>query len=252
MTDHRFQRTALLYGPEAMAALMRARVTIAGVGAVGSFALEALARSGVGHLAIHDFDKLQETNINRQLLALESTRGRFKSDVAAERVRDINPNCEVRAFRTFINAETAADVLAPRPDILIDAIDSLNSKVNLLAAAVEVGIPVISSMGAAMRTDPHAVRTGDLFESRHCPLARFIRKRLRRRGITSGIHCVYSVEPRRKTHRATMETVHADEVPDEAAFGRTRETLGSSACLPGIFGLVIANEAIHRLNSTVL
>lgn len=243
----RFDRTRMLWGREAMDRLSEATVCVAGAGAVGSFAIEALARSGIGHLRIYDFDKVQASNINRQLYALESSRGRFKCELAEERVLDIHPGCDVRGIRLFINGETAEQVCDPRPDLLIDAIDSLNSKVNLLVAAHRESVPTLSSMGAASRTDPSMIRVGDLFQTRHCPLARFMRKRLRRRGIDHGIPCVYSEEPRRRNLEDSQSQAAPGETPDEADEGRARPTLGSSVCLTGMFGLRLAHEAIRIL-----
>lgn len=237
----RFNRTELLLGREAVARLAAARVVVAGLGAVGSYAIEALARSGVGHLRIVDFDEIRESNINRQLYALESTLGRAKVDAAAARIRDINPACEVDARKLFIGDESAASVVADRPDVLIDAIDSVNPKVSLLLAARAAGVgTIISSMGAAQRVDAASVRVGDISETDRCPLARMIRKKLKKKGVESGIVCIYSTE-------LPLEMEASAAVPHEEPVlrrGRLRRTLGSLATIPGIFGLTAANEAI--------
>ena len=236
----------MLLGPGGLARLRDARVLVAGLGAVGSYAVEGLARAGVGHLRLADFDIVQPSNINRQLYALESTVGRPKVEVAVERVRDINPACEVDARRVFIDGDTAPDLVAGGVDVVIDAIDSLNPKVALLRAAHGAGLRIVSCMGAATRTDPLAIRTGDIAATEHCPLARLVRKRLRRVGVASGILCVYSVEPPRN---AVPDVVSTDPVPPgfEHRRGRKRRPLGSLSTLTGMFGLIAATQAILLL-----
>ncbi|MBM9519273.1 tRNA threonylcarbamoyladenosine dehydratase [Desulforhopalus vacuolatus] len=234
----RFARTRLLLGKEAFSRLCGSRVTVVGIGAVGSYTVEALARAGVGSLRLVDFDCITASNINRQLLALESTLGATKVSTAAARIAEINPACEVQADELFCRNETLERILTPPPDLLIDAIDSLNPKTDLLEAASRRQIPVISSMGAALRTDPGAIRNGDLFSSTGCPLARNVRRRLRRRGIDSGIASVYSIEP-------SAGGIGGQEEFTEK--GRGRNILGSLSTIPGIFGLTIANMALLHL-----
>lgn len=228
-----------------MARLRRARVVVAGLGAVGSYAVEGLARAGVGALRLFDFDTIHASNINRQLYALESTIGRLKVEVAAERVREIHPECAVEACPLFIGADTIGRVLEGSPDAVIDAIDSLSPKVRLLAAAAQAGLYTVSSMGAATRTDPLAIRVGDLAATERCPLARLIRKRLRKFKVTSGIRCVYSVEPARPG-RDSAEPDAAEE-PDALRRGRMRRPLGSLSVLTGMFGLIAAREVIFHI-----
>jgi tRNA A37 threonylcarbamoyladenosine dehydratase len=246
---NRFHRTELLLGPDAMQRLRTASVTVAGLGGVGSYAAEALARAGVGHLRLIDADTVNLTNINRQLYALDSTLGQPKVELAAARIRDINPACSIEALKLYICDETLDEVLAPRPDVLIDAIDTLSPKVALLERAVQQGVPcILSSMGAGNKTDPGAVRVADLSATRHCRLARFLRKRLRRRGIHSGILCVYSEEE-------TGPVELPDEIPDfepapRTCDGRIRAPLGSTPWLPPIFGLTAAAEAVGFLTRT--
>lgn len=248
MDTHRFSRTELLIGREKLERLNRARVTVCGLGAVGSFAVEALARSGIGHLCLVDFDDVRIHNANRQLFALDSTLGKDKSEAAAGRVADINPECEVDARHVFVDRHTCWSVLEPRPDVLIDAMDSLDPKIQLIVAAVESGIPVLSSMGAATRVDPLAVCVGDVFHTFGCPLARLVRKRLRRRGVREGVRCVYSTEPRIKPSPQAEEEALAREADiEECARGRPRQPLGSMCIVPGLFGLLLAHEAIRQL-----
>lgn len=243
---NRFVRTELLLGAEGLARLRNARVRVAGLGAVGSYAVEGLAHAGIGHLRLVDFDIVQPSNINRQLYALESTVGRPKVEVAAERVLDINPGCEVDVRRAFIDGDTAPDLLAGGFEAVIDAIDSLGPKVALLRAAHRAGLWTVSCMGAATRTDPLSIRIGDIASTERCPLARFVRKRLRRDGIASGIRCVYSLEP------ARAPAPHdADTDPAAPGFehrrGRKRRPLGSLSTRTGMFGLTAATEVILHL-----
>jgi len=236
----------LLLGAKATEGLRGTRVTVAGLGGVGSYTAEALARAGVGHLRLIDADVISESNINRQLFALGSTIGRAKVDVAAERVLDINPACHVEAIQSYIDGESTDDLLSPLPDVLIDAIDTLSPKVGLLQRSVELEIPfIISSMGAANKMNAQAVRTADLSKTRHCRLARFIRKRLRRRGIHKGIRCIYSEETSRPAE-APAE-LPAFEEPSKTCDGQVRAPLGSSPWLPAIFGLTAAAEAVQTL-----
>ena len=244
----RFERTRKLFGSQALQRLADAHVTVVGLGAVGSYAVEGLARAGVGHLRLVDFDRIESSNINRQLYALDSTVGRPKTELAAERVRDINPACCVDTRPLFVAPDTVEEVVSAPVDILIDAIDSLNSKVNLLVAAVEAGVPVISSMGAARRIDPLSIRVGDISHTRACPLARFVRKRLRRRGVRHGVKCIYSIEHVPRTRRGAS----GDEAPcgrssEAPPGGRVREPLGSLSVLTGMFGLFAAREAIMEI-----
>lgn len=243
---NRFHRTRLLLGDDAIEKLKQARVTVAGLGGVGSYAAEALVRSGVGHLRLVDADGVSESNINRQLYALGSTVGQPKVDLAAARVRDINPDCEIETMKLFIDEVTTDSVLDPLPDVLIDAIDTLSPKVGLLQRAVELEVPIIiSSMGAANKTDPQAVRIADLSKTRHCRLAKFMRKRLRRRGIETGITCVYSEE---ETAKANVPDEIPDfEEPSKTCDGQVRAPLGSSPWLPAIFGLNAAAEAVKKM-----
>jgi len=241
--SERFRRLEMMIGADGLARLQAGRVTVVGLGAVGSYATEALARAGVGHLRLIDHDLVHESNINRQLYALMSTLGRPKVEVAAERVRDINPDCEVEPRRLFVHVETLAEVLAGEPDLVLDAIDSYAPKLALLGAAIECGTPLISSMGAALRTNPSRIKVGLLTETEVCPLARRLRKGLRQRGLEPRVWCVYSDEP------VDQAKVFPPEGAGEGELmrGRQRRALGSLPTLTGIFGLTVANEAIKQL-----
>lgn len=237
-------RTEMLLGPDAWARLARARVAVFGLGGVGSFAVEALARAGIGTLQVVDHDVVNPTNLNRQLFGLHSTLGLPKVEAARARILDIHPACIVDTRLGFIQNETVAELLRPRPDLVIDAIDSLNAKTALLQACVEAGLAVISSMGAGGRMDGGAIQVGDLAETRLCPLATKLRQRLRRRGIAGGIRCVYSLEPRRPSLPPQPQDVDAHVGP-----GRRRTPVGTISYLPAMFGLRAAQEAIQFLLS---
>nr|MBF0223114.1 tRNA threonylcarbamoyladenosine dehydratase [Desulfobulbaceae bacterium] len=243
----RFLRIERLLGPERFDRLTKSMVTIAGLGAVGGHVMEGLARAGVGKLRLIDFDRIHHHNINRQILALENTVGMSKVQAALQRVLQINPHCQVEALELFIDSESMEQVLHPRPHLLIDAIDSLNPKVSLLTACVSEKIEVISSMGAALRTEPNLVRYGDLMETSKCPLARRVRKALRKRGIGEGITCVYSTEEVTFEYIDPEEETVCDDALPEHGRGRKRRVLGSLPTLTGIFGLTIANLAIKKL-----
>jgi tRNA A37 threonylcarbamoyladenosine dehydratase len=246
--DQRFSRIARMIGEQGLNRLKASHVTIIGLGAVGSYAVESLARAGVGKLRLVDFDEIQTSNINRQLYALESTLGMPKCEAARRRVLEINPRCQVEAMNLFVHKETMDQVLAGPPDLVIDAIDSLTPKVELLANLVQRNIPMISSMGAALRTDPTQVRIGPLSQTRQCPLARKVRKGLMRRGISTDFPCVYSVEPLTDFPFNAIAIAPEDESDDPFLDrGRKRRTLGSLPTLTGIFGLTAANTALQML-----
>lgn len=243
----RFTRTRTFLGEDRFKQLQRSSVTIVGLGAVGGYAMEALARAGVGHLRLIDFDIVQQSNINRQILALEQSIGKPKVDVAKERVLAINPVCQVEALKVFAAEESLDQIFEHVPDLLIDAIDSMNPKTQLLAGAYNRKITTFSSMGAALRSDPRLVKIDDLSRTTSCPLAKRVRKMLRRNyQIESGIQCVYSTEKVDFTYHFPTE----DEQELPAPFsdrGRARNVLGSLPTITGIFGLTLANMAILHL-----
>jgi tRNA threonylcarbamoyladenosine dehydratase len=240
----RFLRTERLLGTDKMEILRSKTILIAGLGAVGSYAAEGIARLGFGSIGLVDFDKISRSNINRQLYALESTIGRQKAEVAGERIKDINPECKVRVMNLFVHKDTIDEIINPSPDLIIDAIDSLNPKIELLTFAYKNNIPVISSMGAALRTDPSKVITGDIFDTSKCPLSKLVRKRLRNRGVGKGIDCVYSTELINFTYIDPEEENEAEDIVNR---GFKRRVLGSLPTLPGIFGLILANMAYQKL-----
>lgn len=243
--DERFARTERLIGTEALERLHGAFVTVVGLGAVGSYAIEGLARAGVGRLRLVDFDVVRPTNINRQLYALESTLGQSKALLAKQRVTDINPRCAVEALQLFAHTDTLSEILSGPPQLVIDAIDSLTPKVELITAASRSGIPLLSSMGAALRTDPAQVRTGPLAEVTTCPLARRIRPYLRARKVPMDFTVVYSLEPVDNSVLTAPNTKPPEHEYLER--GRKRQMLGSLPTITGIFGLTLANTALAKL-----
>lgn len=234
----RLSRVSLMLGATGVAALSRARVTVAGLGAVGSFAVEALARSGIGALRLIDFDRVEPSNLNRQLYALHDTLGRAKIEVALERVRAIAPECRVEILSLRLAPGNCTVVLEGGVDALIDAIDDPPAKVALLATAVGAGIPAFASMGAARRRDPGAIRCDDLSRTHGCPLARLVRRDLRRLGIEQGVRCVYSTEP------PAMGSDPRDTAPGASGL---RSPLGSLVQVTGCFGLRLAAEVIETI-----
>ena len=237
-----YSRSELLLGEAALERLAASRVTVFGLGGVGSFAVEALARAGVGHLRLVDHDVVGPSNLNRQLFALRSTIGQPKAEVAAARVRDINPGCEVDPRVAFIHTDTLPELLEPRPDVVIDAIDSMTCKVALMRTAHEQGLPIISAMGAGGRTDSSQLFVGDLSHTRICPLAARVRKELRKAGITKGIRCVYSLEPADNKRPANPVDIEPHRGP-----GRARRPVGTISYMPAIVGLKVAEEALRML-----
>nr|NJM04747.1 tRNA threonylcarbamoyladenosine dehydratase [Desulfobacula sp.] len=240
---NQFARTEQLLGHEAMEKIKAAKVAVFGLGAVGSFAVEALARTGVGRLHLIDFDRVDASNINRQLLALTSTIGREKAVLARERVGDINPDCEITMKSAFVNAESLEDLLEEDTDVVVDAIDGLNSKINLLVGARQRNLTVVSSMGAGGKTDISSIRAGDISETEVCPLARVVRRRLHRRGIFEGIRAVYSIEPPLNKQPFNAEDA-GDALPGH---GRSRPPIGTVVWVPGVFGLTVAREVIRLI-----
>ena len=243
LEDRRFLRTKALLGDEGLDKLINAHVMIVGLGAVGGYALEALARSGIGKFTLVDMDTIEETNINRQILALSSTIGIKKIDAAKARVLDINPNCQVELIDLFVNTNTVDSLLDVKPDFVVDAIDSLNPKCCMMEALYRANIPFVSSMGAALKSKFELIKLSKLSETEHCRLAKFIRKRLRKRDVDmSKILCVSSMEEVDLPETAIfMEETAGDR-------GRARHTLGSLPTMTAIFGLVIANHVIKTLS----
>jgi tRNA A37 threonylcarbamoyladenosine dehydratase len=247
MQEHRFSRLERLIGHDGLQCLAGASVAVIGVGGVGSYATEALVRSGIGRLTLVDFDTIMPSNINRQIHALEYTVGRRKVDVMAERCLAINPEVDMRPQHLFYSADTDEELLAPGYDYLLDCIDSITAKLHLIESCGRRNIPVISAMGAANKLDPSLIRVGDLSHTQKCRMARVIRKELGRRGIRSGIKVVYSLEEYRPLSDAPSVPSNLPAPAPESAPARQRVTLGSSSYIPPMFGLTMAGEVIQSL-----
>ena len=230
----RFTRTVDLYGDAGFASIRAARVVVCGLGGVGAHAALALARSGIGRLTLIDFDPVTASSLNRSPCATLADVGRPKVATIGEFLRRTCPDTAVDEVEAFFHADTADALLTPPPSCVVDAIDALNPKVELLATCVARGIPVVGSMGAAGRTDVSFVRAGDLWESRRCPLAGRVRKYLRRRGVTAPVPCVWSEE-----EPADALAPDADDPRYER--GRIRNRLPSGIAMPGIFGYALAS-----------
>ena len=233
-----FSRTELLLGREAMERLARARVAVFGLGGVGGYAAEALVRGGVGALDLIDSDRLSLTNLNRQILATHRTLGRYKADAARERALEINPEARVEARTVFYGPDTAGLFDFAQYDYVVDTIDTVTGKLALIERARAAGAPIISCMGAGNKLDPSAFRVADIYETSVCPLARVMRKELKRRGVRR-LKVVYSQEPPRNPEGALYQ---------ESLEGEIRRQLpGSVSFVPAAAGLVLAGEVIRDL-----
>lgn len=235
-TGNQFARTELLIGTEGITRLARSRVAVFGVGGVGGYVVEALARSGIGTLDLVDHDLVSITNLNRQILALHSTLGRYKVDVAKERILDINPKAQVYCHKVFYMPDTAGQFNFSAYDYIVDAIDTVTGKIALIEQAQAVGTPIISSMGAGNKMNPAAFQAADLYETSVCPLAKVMRRELKKRGIKK-LKVVYSKE---------QPLQPAGTVPGEDD-GQKKPVPGSNAFVPSAAGLVIAGEVVKDL-----
>ncbi len=230
------ERTELLLGEEKLAMLRRANVLVVGVGGVGAYAAEMIARAGVGRMTIADADKVSETNINRQLVALHSTIGREKCDILAERLKDINPELQLTVVNRFIkDSETDALLDSDRFDYVVDAIDTLSPKLALIKGALDRSIPLVSSMGAGAKTDPTLMEIKDIAKTHHCPLAHMLRKRLHKIGIKRGFWAVFSPEPVREGAMILCEEQNK------------KSNVGTISYIPALFGIGCASVVIRDL-----
>jgi len=258
MTTHRrFDRAARLLGDDGIAKLGAATVTVFGVGGVGSFAAEALVRSGVGRVILVDYDRICVTNVNRQLHAMKGTLGKPKADVMAERLRLINPDAVIEARGEFYGAETSARMLVPEPDVVIDAIDNIAAKMHLIATCVREKLRCVSAMGAAARLDPTQVRVADLSETKVDPFARDLRRNLRRKhGLDCtrrvGVWAVYSEEPPLAPHELAYDDGVFRCVCPGGMNGvndceHKNRVEGSIAFVPSVFGMTMASMAVKLI-----
>jgi tRNA A37 threonylcarbamoyladenosine dehydratase len=231
-----FERAEILIGAAGLEKLAGKHVFLAGLGGVGSWCAEMLARAGIGRLTLVDMDVVATSNINRQLPALLSTVGQRKADVMAARIRDINPACRLTLLTDFLTPENIPDLLPTDADYVIDCIDSLNCKVALIVTARERGLAVAASMGAGNKLDVTRVKVSDISQTEVDTLARIVRKRLRKRGVETGVLCVWTDEP-----GATPRP------PEEVSHGRARAVNGTISYMPPLFGMMLAGAVVKQL-----
>lgn len=246
---NQFSRTQLLYGKEAMKNMASCRVAIFGIGGVGGYVVEALARSGIGAMDLIDDDKVCLTNINRQILATRKTVGKYKVDVAEERIKEIYPDCSVRTNKTFYLPETEDQFDFSEYDYVVDAIDTVTGKLAIVENAKRAGVPVISSMGAGNKVNPSAFEVADIYETSICPLAKVMRRECRKRGIES-LKVVYSKEPpiRPLEDMSISCRQHCICPPGTVRKCTERRDIpGSTAFVPSVVGLIMAGEVINDL-----
>ena len=230
------ERTELLLGEEKLNLLRNANVLVVGVGGVGAYAAEMIVRAGVGRMTIADADKVSESNINRQLVALHSTVGREKCDILAERLKDINPELQLSVVNRFIkDDETDALLDSDKFDYVVDAIDTLSPKLALIKGALDRGIPLVSSMGAGAKTDPTLMEIKDIAKTHHCPLAHMLRKRLHKIGIKRGFWAVFSPEPVREGAMILCEEQNK------------KSNVGTISYIPAMFGIGCASVVVRDL-----
>ncbi|NLL05781.1 MAG: tRNA threonylcarbamoyladenosine dehydratase [Clostridiaceae bacterium] len=246
---NQFSRTELLFGKEAMKKLANSRIAVFGIGGVGGFTVEALARSGVGTLDIIDDDKICLTNINRQIYATTKNVGQYKVDVAKSRIAEINPNAVVNTYRTFYMPDTSSQFDFSEYDYIVDAIDTVTGKIEMILKARDANTPIISSMGAGNKLDPTAFEVSDIYDTSICPLAKAMRKELRKRNVEK-LKVVYSKEPAMTPIEDTSTSCHTSCIcPPGTARKCThrRQVPGSNAFVPSVVGLIIAGEVIKDL-----
>ena len=246
---NQFSRTQLLLGQEGMEKLFQARVAVFGIGGVGGYTVEALARSGVGTLDLIDDDRICLTNLNRQIFATHKTVGQYKVDIAQQRILEINPKAVVHTYKTFYAPQTAEQFDFSQYDYVVDAIDTVTGKLELVEQAEKAGVPIISSMGAGNKMDPTAFEVADIYETSVCPLARVMRKELKKRGIKK-LKVVYSKEPPMTPIDDMAISCRTNCIcPPGTARKCTqrRQVPGSNAFVPSVVGLIIAGEVVKDL-----
>ena len=236
-----FQRTSLLTGPKTLETMEKSRVIVFGLGGVGGWAAEALVRSGIGSISLVDFDTVCSSNTNRQIQALNSTIGRFKADVLEERLKDINPSCKIRSFKQIFSKNNSDLFNINEADYVIDAIDMITSKLDLIETAFSFGKRLFSSMGMAFKLDPTQIKVADIWKSSGCPLARFVRQGLKKRGFTGHFPVVFS--PEKLPPRANDEAAGVAELHPE---GKT--ALGSAVPVTATAGMILASLVIRDIH----
>lgn len=236
MSHDWLERTALLLGDEKLNILRQANVLVVGLGGVGAYAAEMIARAGIGRMTIADADSVSESNINRQLIALHSTIGEQKADLMAARLRDINPEIELTVVNRFIKDDETDSLLdSDRFDYIVDAIDTLSPKLALIKGALDRNIPLVSSMGAGAKTDPTKMEIADIAKTHHCPLAHMLRKRLHKIGIRKGFTAVFSPEPVREGAMILCEEQNK------------KSNTGTISYIPALFGIGCASVVVRGL-----
>jgi tRNA A37 threonylcarbamoyladenosine dehydratase len=246
---NQFSRTELLVGKEGMDKLKNARVAVFGIGGVGGYTVEALARSGVGTLDLIDDDKICLTNINRQIYATRSTVGKYKVDVACERIKDINPDATVNIYKTFYVPDTADQFDFNQYDYVVDAIDTVTGKIELIMQADKTNTPIISSMGAGNKMDPTAFKVADIYDTSVCPLAKVMRRELKKRGIKK-LKVVYSKEKPMTPIDDMAISCRAHCICPPGTVRKCtqrRQVPGSNAFVPSVVGLIIAGEVVKDI-----
>ena len=246
--ENQFSRTQLLLGREAMERLVGARVAVFGIGGVGGYVCEALVRSGVGAFDLIDNDKVSLTNLNRQIIATRKTLGRYKTEVMKERMLDINPDADIYIHSCFFLPENAQEFHFEAYDYVVDAVDTVTAKIEIILKAQKAGVPVISSMGAGNKLEAGGFRAADIYETKMCPLAKVMRRELKKRGVKK-LKVVYSEEePRKPVYKETGDEAAEDRKLQEGCPHTTRKDIpGSAAFVPSAAGLVIAGEVVKEL-----
>lgn len=248
--QHRFSRFELLIGDAKLRKLHTEKVAVIGLGGVGSYAVEALARAGIGWLILVDYDEICLTNTNRQIHAIEGNYGRSKVDAMTERVKAINPDIAVVGWKEFVTPANLDTILHGRISYVIDAIDTVSSKVALIEYCIQREIPIISSMGTGNKFDPSALRIDDISKTHTCPLAKAVRKLLREKNITTGVKVIYSTEPPAELQTNTV-TCHSGCIcPNQGSqynCTKKKQIPGSTSYLPPIAGLMMGGEVIRDL-----
>ena len=251
---NQFSRTELLFGKAAMEKLASSRVAVFGIGGVGGYVCEALVRSGVGAFDLIDDDKVCLTNLNRQIIATRKTIGKYKTDIMKERILEINPDAEVEVHKCFFLPENAGEFPFEDYDYIVDAVDTVTAKLELVMKAKEKGVPIISSMGAGNKLDPTMFRVADIYKTKVCPLAKVMRRELKKRGVKK-LKVVYSEEqPVRPINDMAISCRNHCICPPGAAHKCTerRDIPGSTAFVPSVVGLIIAGEVIKDLTRDVM
>ena len=244
--EEQFSRTELILGSKAMNRLAQSHVAVFGIGGVGGYVVEALVRSGIGAIDLIDHDQVSRSNLNRQIIATRDTLGRDKVEVMQERIHSINPDCKVRAHRCFYLPETRNEFDFTEYSYVVDAIDTVTGKIQLILQAQETGTPIISSMGTGNKLNPAEFQVADIYETSICPLAKVMRKELKKRGVKQ-LKVVYSQE-QPLIHKEIRDTGMAEaEQPDALSARRSKSVPGSASFVPPVAGFILASEVVKDL-----